>query len=210
MTDATFYPGLRLPGRSFAPSAANAITRLGGGDIIKSRLGASLWQGQASIAAAKHRNAAAYEVALSRLERPGETFFVHDARFNGPIMDPGGVILGAATPVIHTLNADNRRMRISGLPGGYMLSVGDYIGWQYGASPVRYALHRIETAATASGAGLTPLFAVEPFIRPGSAAGAAVVLVRPACKAIITEATYGGASLNITSGASFSWTQTLR
>ncbi|SDW78400.1 hypothetical protein [Roseicitreum antarcticum] len=210
MPDATFYAGLKLSGQGFRLSEAKATTRLAGGDVIPSKLGAALWQGMASIRPEYHADAGPQEVALMRLNRPGETFLVHDKRYNGPRMDPGGVILGASTPVIHTLDPDNRRIRVSGLPSGYTLSVGDWIGWQYGAGPVRHALHRIETGAVASGAGLTPLFAVEPFIRPGVLAGAPVVLVRPACKAIILETTYGNGAPLITSGASFNWTQTLR
>lgn len=208
--DPDFYDSAKLISYGFQLSVPKAIARLADGTVIPSSLGASLWQGMARIKQASHADAAALEVALSRLERPGQTFLVYDARYNGPRMDPGGVILGAATPTIHALNADNRRLRVTGLPGGYVLSVGDWIGWQYGIDPVRYALHRVETEATASGAGLTPFFAVEPFIRPGVVVGTSVVLVRPACKAIITEASYGNGAARITSGASFNWTQTLR
>lgn len=210
MPDSTFYATLKVAGQGFRLSEAKAMTRLAGGDVIPSKVGASLWTGQASIALDYHADAGAHEVALARLDRPGETFLVHDKRHDGPRADPGGVTLGSATPTIHTLNADNRRLRVTGLPAGYVLSVGDWIGWQYGSNPVRYALHRIETAATASAGGLTPLFAVEPFIRPGVVATAAVALVRPACKAIITEINYGNGAPLFTSGASFSWTQTLR
>lgn len=210
MTDSTFFGGLKVASVTFAPSIPTEQTRLADGSVVKASLGATLWQGTAQLAPSTHADAAEVEAKLAKLMRPGETFFAYDPRYNGPRSDPGGVILGAATPTIHTLDADNRRLRVTGLHAGYVLSVGDYIGWQYGSSPTRYALHRVETAATADGAGLTPLFAVEPHIRPGVAVSAAVALVRPRIKAQLLSVAYGQGVPVVTSGVSLSFTQTLR
>lgn len=205
----SFYDAVRLASQSFRLEVPRGFSRLANGQSIPSTIGASYWRGSAKLPEKYHRDAI-HEVDLMRLQRPGQTFLIYDKRFNGPIMDPGGAILGAATPTIHTLNSDNLRLRVQGLPGGYKLSTGDYIGWQYGSSPVRYALHRIAQTVTASGSGLTPLFAVEPHIRQGAAVGMAVQLVRPVCRAQIISSSYGNMQLNVTEGAAFEWEETLR
>ena len=210
MTDTTFFAGLRVASVRWTLSEPMEVNRLGDGSVIKSSLGAALWQGEATMAPGYHANLAEVEARLAKLHRPGEFFLAYDPRHNGPRMDPGGTILGAATPTIHTLDADNKRLRVQGLPAGYDLSAGDWIGWTYGSSPTRYALHRLVTGATASGAGLTPLFEVAPHIRPGVSTGAAVVLIRPPVKAVLLDATYGAGRPLITEGGSFSLIQTLR
>lgn len=205
-----FYGALRIASQTFVLNVPSGISRLANGQSIPYANGASYWRGSVGLAQAYHADTD-HEVDLMRLSRPGETFLVFDTRFNGPRADPGGVILGVATPVIHTLDADNRRMRVSGLPAGYVLSKGDPVGWHYGASPVRYAYHRLAETVEASGAGLTPLVAVEPHIRPGSVTGTPIELVRPVCRARIASASFGQAVRRIwTEGTTFEWEETLR
>ena len=209
MINETFFGGRKIASVQWSLALAMAETTTRGGAVIRTGIGAALWTGRASLAPAYHRDAAAVEALLAELTQPGQSVLAYDPRYNGPRMDPAGVILGAATPTIHTLNPDNRRMRVAGLPAGYVLSAGDYIGWQYGANPVRYALHRVTGAATASGAGLTPLFSVTPHIRTGASVGAAVALVRPVCKCLVS-AEYGSGAPLVTQGTQISLIQTLR
>lgn len=183
--------------------------QLSGGQIIRASLGAALWRGDVELRTNYHAQQAGLEARLARLSRPGQTLLAWDPRHNGPIADPGGVWLGAAAPVIHTLDPDNLRLRVSGLPAGYVLSRGDYLGFTYGSNPTRYALHRLDQSATASGAGLTPLFEVAPHIRPGAQTGAAVALIRPPIRAVLLAAEYGQSELNVTKGARFAVQQVL-
>ena len=205
-----FYASLRIISQRFYLEVPTGVSRLANGQSIPFANGASYWRGTAALEQSRHADAD-YEVDLMRLMRPGETFEIFDTRFNGPRLDPAGQILGAASPVLHTLNADNRRIRISGLPGGYVLSKGDYVGVQSGAAPVRLGLYRVEATVVASGAGLTPLFAVEPHIRPGTAAGDPVQLVRPVCRARLSSASFGAGTRRVwTEGATFEWEETLQ
>lgn len=210
MTDTVFFGGIKKASAKMWLSDPQEINRLGDGSIIKASLGAALWRGELTLPPAYHADQGTVEVKLAKLMRAGQTFLAYDTRLNGPRADPYGIILGASAPTIHTLDGDNRRMRITGLPAGYYLQAGDWIGWTYGSSPVRYAAHRIETDIEADSAGLTPLFAVEPFIRPGVTVGTVVNLIRPPIKAIMTQADYGAGRPLITEGPSFSFIQTLR
>jgi hypothetical protein len=210
MTDATFWGLLKLSSARWFLNDPQEVTRFADGSIISQSLGAALWQGEAQLSPAYHSSAAELEARLAKLSGPGQSFFAYDPRYNGPKGDPGGVVLGASTPTIHTLDADNKRLRVAGLPAGYALSAGDYIGWQYGSNPTRYALHRLVTGATADGAGLTPLFEVYPHIRPGVITTTAVSLVRPVIKARVLSSGYGAGVPLITQGSTFQFTQVLR
>ncbi len=211
MTDTTFFDTLKISAVRWWLNEPFEINRLGDGSILKSSLGAALWQVEATIARAHHRDLADVEARVAKLQRPGQTFLAHDPRHEYPRADPGGVILGAATPVIHTLAENNREIRLSGLPEGYVISDGDLIGWQYGSAPVRHALHRVVAGATASGAGLTPLIEVAPFVRPGVIPGTtAVQLIRPPIRAVLESADYGSGTALFTQGARLRFIQTLR
>jgi hypothetical protein len=99
-------------------------------------------------------------------------------------------------------------MTISALPANYVLSIGDYVAFNYGT---RRALHRLVSAATASAGGLTPVFEVTPAIRTGAAVSTAVTLIRPSCKAVLLPGSVsrGVSRQLITRDASFRFRQTL-
>jgi hypothetical protein len=207
--DTTFFGGLRIASVQWSLNRALSENTLRDGTVIANQVGTPKWMGAATLSPAYHADLAEVEALLAKLTAPGEYVLAHDPRYSGPKADPGGVTLGAATPTIHTLNADNKRLRVTGLPSGYVLSPGDYIGWTYLSNPTRYALHRLVTGATASGAGLTPLFEVTPHIAPGVTTGAAVTLVRPAAKCLI-RAQYGAGVPLITNGGQIELIQTTR
>ncbi len=147
------------------------------------------------------------------LRQGGRTFEAYDIRRPWPRADFRGVLLGAAQPQILELAANNRQLRVSGLPTGYQLKRGDYIGWGYATGPVRRALHKVvDISVAADVTGRTAMFEVIPNIREGAQIGAAVSLIRPWCTAIIVpgSVTTGTAAATLTEGASFRFRQTLR
>jgi len=104
------------------------------------------------------------------------------------------------------------RLRLSGLPGGFVLSPGDFLAFDYGIAPVGRALHRLQSGGVADGFGVSGWLWLTPHIEPGALTGAAVSLVRPACKAVIVPGSVdpGVTSGNLTTGAAFSFRQTFR
>jgi hypothetical protein len=210
MIDTTIADLFRVVGSTWRLNDPVVVNRLVGGEVLTASAGAPLWTGSLELVQGYHAHQAEIEARIIELQDPGVRFRTHDPRFNGPRLDPGGFILGSATPTIHTLDTDNLRLRVTGLPVGYTLSPGDYIGWTYGSSPTRRALHRVVTAATASAGGLTPLFRVRPHIRLGAVTGAAVQLVRPQITARLIGVDYGKVVPLITPGARLDFIQTLR
>src|SRR5690606_30781378 len=94
---------------------------------------------------------------------------------------------------------------------------GDYLSFQYGSSPTRYALHQI-MISNAQGwiqfnaSNETAMFEVTPNIRVGYALETTVRLVEPTFKAIIVpeSSNLGRSGQRETSGISFTLLQTLR
>jgi hypothetical protein len=208
---AQFLGVLRVAEVTFRLSHPQEHTRLGDGTVISASLGASLWTGTIRLAQANHPRHAQMEALLALMDQPGATFLCHDPRYVGPTGDPTGTLLGSRTVTIHTVASTLRELRITGLPSGYVLSAGDMLAFQYGSSPIRYALHRIVVGGTASGIGLSPLLEVVPNLRPGVVAGLTVSLIRPACKALLLpDPTYGAGRQALSRGASFDFIQTLR
>jgi hypothetical protein len=207
--DETFFDIIRIRSGRFMPHEPMETNRLANGDVLSASLGAALWRGEAVLSPAEHVDAQEVEARLDRLQQPGEYFLICDWRRKGPRMDPGGAVLGASSPTVLQLGSDNKSLRLQGLPAGYVLSAGDQIGWLYGQSPERRALHSIYGAVTADGTGVTPFFEVSPHIRPGVAVNAAVELVRPMIKARLLSWDYGASDVLITEGAKFSFIQKL-
>lgn len=191
-------------------SVLQSTTR--GGEVLRSDIGARLWGGRIVVAPAS-RAQMDQQVALAEtlLEAQG-SFMVARRSRHGPQADPTGAILGAAVPVILAVSIDWRDLSLAGLPAGYVLTRGDLLGFAYGTSPVRHALHRVLTTRTATGVGEITALSVTPLVRPGVTAGTPVTLVRPACKAVIVPESFdpdaeGG---SLTEGFAFDWRQTLR
>ena len=211
LTFAQFLGALRVEEVTFRLSHPQEHTRLADGTVISASLGASLWTGSIRLAQANHPRHAEMEALIGLMDQPGATFLCHDPRQIGPASDPTGSILGSAAPTIHSVAANLRELRITGLPSGYLLAAGDMLGFQYGSNPVRYALHRIVVGGTASSGGLAPLMEVVPNLRPGVVAGLTVSLIRPACKARLSpDPSYGAGRQALSRGASFDFIQTLR
>ena len=211
LTYAQFLGALRVEEVTFRLSHPQEHTRLGDGTVISASLGAALWTGSIRLAQANHPRHAAMEALIGLMDQPGATFLCHDPRYLGPASDPSGAILGSRTVTIHSVASTMRELRLAGLPSGYVLSAGDMLGFEYGANPVRYALHRIVVGGTASSGGLTPMLEVIPNLRTGAVAGLTVSLIRPACKArFLPEPSYGSGRQALSRGASFDFIQTLR
>ncbi len=191
------------------------FNRTAGGLVIGSERGARLWQGSIQMIPLGHRDASFLDARMSLLTGSGMSFLIYDGRVAYPKADLDGSILGAATPVLNTVNANMNDITISGLPAGYVISNGDMIGYTYGSSPVRRALHKVAVGGSAAnGSGVSPTLQVTPPIRPGYVAGATLVtLIKPAIAAQVVPGSYVPPNYQpgvISTPGSFDFIQTLR
>ena len=207
---AQFFDTLPVASVTMRPGDARSFSETGGGAQIAAQRGTRLWHGSVRIDLDRHSAISAIEARLALLEEPGASFLVYDRRKPWPSADPGGLGVQSSTVRIASLNANNRELTLKGLPSGYVITAGDLMGWTYGASPLRYALHRVVTGATANGSGVTGSIEVTPFIRQGAAVDAIVSLGKPVCKAQLVQADYGSGRSIVTEGGTFDFIQTLR
>ena len=182
----------------------------GRGEWISDDVAPMLWQGEVTLGKLLTSEAAHASVMMDLIRPAGRTFWAYDTRRPAPKADPYGAGLGAAVPVVNAFSGSRRELSLSGLPVGYVLSRGDYLGFAYDGG--RRALHRVAVdTVVANGAGNTPMFEVSTLIQPGAVVNTPVQLIKPAIPVMrIPGSVIGGTTRNtITDGFSFKFVQTL-
>ena len=205
---ADFWDKLRINSMRLHAPEPQQVDQTAGGTILKASMGDTLWQGTVSLADdSDFDRGTELEALMSLVSRAGASFLMYDTRKCYPKADPGGSIISGSSPTIDTIDSDNRRLSLTGLPGGYIISAGDMIGFQYSGT---YALHRVVVGGLADGSGNMGLIEVTPFISANASAGAAVSLVKPLMKAVMrADPDYGAARPGRIMGPGFGFVQTL-
>lgn len=208
----TFFDLLPVQRSTFDCPEQVEIARTGGGEILPADFGPRLWSGEVMLGRLMRAEAAPIQALLSVLRGAGASFLAYDIATPAPQADPDGSGLSGVTPLILALPPDARELRLTGLPVGYVLTAGDYLGFSYGSAPVRRALHRVVSGVVADGTGQTVAFEVTPPLRPGAAVGAVVSLINPVCKARLIPGSVnpGTVARFHVEGISFQFIQTLR
>lgn len=197
----SFFGGLAMVQWTFTLTQSVEASETGGGEILTMEHGPRLWEGTVTLNTRSHADAEEVNALVEHLFSPEVSFLA---------FPPHRATALAAGTVSDQRN--KKEIRIAGLPSGTVLRRGQYVSWQYGSNPSRYALHRLLEPATASSTGLTGWAQVEPKIRDGLSNGTAAVLGKPLCKAkaVPGSLTPSGHRPLVSSGASFAWRQTLR
>ncbi|WP_024586002.1 hypothetical protein [Aliihoeflea sp. 2WW] len=201
----TFVDRLRIRSVKWHLQRFDELSGLASGDVLAAQMSMPKWTGDVSLGPMYHADAAQVQALVESLDGPMRSFYLYAPQLPYPQHDPDGSNLGVSMPTLHTIGANNKSLRVTGLPNGYRLTVGDFLAFEYGANPVRRAFHRVVETVQASSGGLTPLFEVRPHLRPGVVTGLAVALRKPAAKVFIMPDTFdpGTAEGLITAGMSF-------
>ena len=131
----------------FVESSGTAL-----GQVIANEIAPRRWRAEVELARMPHVEAADIQALIDALG-PSGTFYLHNPGQLGPRDDPAGAAIAGHSVGINAVGADNKSLRLAGLPAGYRLRRGDMLHFDYGSSPTRRALHRIVEDATANGAG---------------------------------------------------------
>lgn len=211
LVSADFMDKLPISEARFEAPTQREITGLGGGEILSAELAPPLWQGVFPLRPLPISAAAEIVALLSALEVPGRAFFAYNPDRAGPLSDSDGSVVAGYSPVISAWDSAAGTVDLGGLPDGYVISAGDMVGWSYGSSPTRYALHRFLEGATVA-AGQTGALQVYPHIRGSIAANAPATLRKPACKAVVVPGStdFGTTRGRTVYGIEFRWRQSLR
>lgn len=185
-----FWTALPIGAVSFDPMYRQELSRQAGGTSRAADLGAELWTAQVSCPVVTASELRKIKALRHGFDGAIGTFLAWDARFPGPLLDPNGTILGAATPSLFNVGGALDRTAIQGLPVGYQLRTGDYFSYTVGTTPVHHCLHILQEDGNANGAGQTPQMIVRPRLRPGTVAGLAVKLIKATAEMFILSGTW--------------------
>lgn len=210
---ADFLDQLGIYETEFDLTEALTMNEDGGGELLPSSNGPRLWEGRVTVITDTHDEADRMVARIEALRDGNGSFMVTPTTRPAPIADPGGAILGAATPIISAIGGDMRSLSVSGLPAGYILSQGDMLSFTYLTGPTRYALHRVGETVVADGSGNiagNALWLTAP-MRPGVTAGTSLKLIRPVLKARYLAGSFSRpiTRRGATYGFAFGWRQTL-
>lgn len=180
------------------------ISGLRSGQIVVADLAPKYWEFDISVITMDSDTARRVQAVIESLGGSIGSFYLGDPRAAYPAADRGGVMLGASTVQIASLNSNNYELTLKGLPPGYKLTPGDMLDFDYG-SPSKRALHRIYYGGIADGSGVTPVLRVAPHIEPGAAVDAVVTLIQPSALVKMVPGSFdpGVGRQNITSGMGF-------
>lgn len=180
-------------GMSFNPDPLIEVTPLRSGKIISVDLGPTIWRARWQLAEMEADQAgqlrAWYDTLLS-----AEAFYGYDKLREYPLQYTGGFtgLLVGSNPFtgdceLEAVAANSVEITLSALPVGFVLSVGDYLAFDYGSDDDSRALHRVVVAGTANASGNADV-EVRPAIRTGWQAPSmnrTVHLYRAAAKMIV-------------------------
>ena len=139
---------LRVDSQAFVLNYGDETAQQRGGQIRVNSMYPDLWswKPQCSVLTPQRAKEVAAEFGLNGGSRG--TYYFYDPSHPYPKNDPQGTqILVPANVLINSLNGDNKRMSLKGLPSAYVISKGDYLSFNYG---LNRALHMVTTSVTAT------------------------------------------------------------
>jgi hypothetical protein len=147
-----------------------ARNRIGSGATFAREIAPAFWR--AGLTSAPHREDefGRWLAFFDALRGGAKSFLLFDPHRCFPIAHSGFTGTGAIASI-----SSPRQIGVSGLPGAFKLTAGDYIGFERSG---RYSLHRVVADATASGGGAVSV-SIEPALAPQFTAGSLVRLNRP-------------------------------
>lgn len=147
------------------------FSRTAGGVTLAKDMGTPLWRATYQSRPMRPNELDNWRAKLNALEGSVQRFMGRPLSRCYPIAYPNGQGLGSVDAVkIATIGANNKSVTLSGLPAGYMASVGDYM-------QIGQQLYQIVSMDSG--------FEVRPHLAPGTAVGNVVALVKPTVPMII-------------------------
>jgi hypothetical protein len=158
---------------SFKPMSRQELSRQRNARSIGKDFGSAVWMAIYGTDEIPNYDAVGIEAEFDTLDGVIFPFEAWDVRRPWPLRYRDG---SANDGVLHSVNANNKALALSGLLAGQVISIGDYLSFDYGDNR---ALHRVSQTVTADGDGLTAQFEVRPHLRPGWELETAVNLKAP-------------------------------
>ncbi len=188
----------RLASLKFLPNYGQSTNSQAGGQIRVQTSRAPLWHMKINVPVAYREEAQAIKALIGSMGGSVGSFYGWDTDRPYPLADPTGALIAGSTVQIKSLGSNGISLALKGLPVGYVLTRGDYLGFTY--SSTKKALHQVVAATvTANGSGETSEFEVHPAIRQGAAVNDAVSLSKPVAEFRIVPGTYDPETIGLNS-----------
>ncbi len=177
----------------------------GDGRVWQAQLAPPLWRATVEHRRMLNTEAEQMDAAIRALRGAEQAFLLASPLFCGPKRDPAGTIHGDRLVTISSISSSRDVISLSGLPGGYRLTMGDKLSVRYWVSPDLYYFGEISADVTASGGGVASSVQVFPRLPSGVVPANPVVLIKPVCKVIIVPGSYkvGTVDGRFTAGGKF-------
>lgn len=206
---AAFFDKVQVKSASLKIDDNQEYTGLGSGEILTAQKAPPAWVSDISMRAS-HDEVAQVQALIEALDGSINSFYMYDTRRIFPIVYPNGLTIPAGGIKINSLGANNKSFSLKNCNPAQIFSVGDLLSFDYGANPVRRAMHRVVEASVANGSGVTPVFEVRPHFRVGAAVDLVVTVIKPAVKMRIVPGTFSeGSDTEVTTTLSFTARQTI-
>lgn len=156
----------------------------GGGDgrFWSAQMATPLWAADVRFATMDARYAREFSAKVKGLDGSRNSFLFADQTYPGPA---SGVRTGLGSVTISAISADRGSINVTGLPEGFVLTVGDRFSVTY-QSGARYFFGEFSEGGVAgSSGGFGAVRPIRPYLPLGIAVGTTVELVKPRFKAII-------------------------
>ncbi len=160
------------------------ISGSGDGRMWSSQLSTPLWTSSYNLYSQTPAEARAINAKINALDGTSQTMFWADPYYSGPA---SGVTTGLGGVTVASVRADRGAVALTGLPGSFEASAGDYLTIPYGSG--RVYMGQLAEDGIAGAGGVLSQREIRPYLPFGIAAGATVQLVRPYFKAMVTDYT---------------------
>ncbi|SER57560.1 hypothetical protein [Rhizobium sp. NFR03] len=177
----------------------------GDGRIWQAELSSPLWMATVELILLTNDRAKQIAAQIRKLHGTQEAIYLSDPLSLYPQSDRTGAILGNAAVKVLSIATDRASLSFTGLPAGYVLTLGDKLTILYGSNPERVGFFEISETVAANGSGVTGMIGVFPHLPSGISAGLSIRLAKPYCKCGIVPGSHNpgtGRKLH-TEGAGF-------
>ncbi|CZT36248.1 hypothetical protein [Rhizobium sp. 9140] len=202
---ATFADQLAISSVVWDIQRNDEMSAAGDGRFWQAELSSPLWTGTVELIMLSNDRAKQIAAQIRKLHGTQESFYLCDPLSLYPQADRTGAVLGNAAVKVLTIATDRASLSFTGLPAGYVLTLGDKFTILYGSNPERVGFFEISETVAANGAGVTGMVGVFPHLPSGIGNGLSIRLAKPYCKCSILPGTHNpgtGRKLH-TEGAGF-------
>lgn len=157
----------------------------GDGRFWAATMARPLWGASYALYAKHAAHAREINALIYALDGMDKTMLWADPYYRGPA---SGVTTGYGAVSVGTIRADRGAITLTGLPPNFVLTAGDYLSIDYGSGHVYFGTFA-EGGQAGSAGNIQLQKEVRPYLPLGIQPGAAVRMVRPYFKAIVTDFT---------------------